>query len=134
VTLRSMATIGLAGIAVVQAVGLPSVVEQGGRFAVLSGAAMAACLALRFALAAAPAAAGGPVWLMVAVAAVAVLAGWALPHAVDVPGLEEARGDWASAPRPRCGASAASRCCRSSSSRSPGWPGWPGSSRPRHSC
>jgi hypothetical protein len=97
-TWRSVATIGLAGIAVVQAIGLPSVLEQGGRFAVLSAAAMAVCLALGFALAAAPAEAAGPVWRMVAAAAAAVLAGWALPHAVAVPGLEAARGAWAALP------------------------------------
>jgi hypothetical protein len=97
-TLRSVATIGLAGIAVAQAIGLPSVLEQGGRFAVLSAAAMAMCVALGLALAAAPAETGGPVWRMVAAAAVAMLAGWALPHAVAVPGLEAAQGAWAALP------------------------------------
>jgi hypothetical protein len=97
-TLRSVATIGLAGIAVVQAIALPAVLEQGGRFAVLSAAAMGTCLALGFALTAAPAEGAGPAWRMVAMASVAVLAGWALPHAVDVPGLETARGEWAALP------------------------------------
>jgi hypothetical protein len=51
--------------------------------------AMAACTALGVALTAAPAGAAGALWRLVAAAAVAVLAGWALPHALTVPGLEQ---------------------------------------------
>lgn len=87
-TLRSTATVCLAGIALVQAIELPSLLAQGGRFAVLSMAAMAACTALGVALTAAPADAAGPLWRLVAAAAVVVLAGWTLPRAFTVPGLE----------------------------------------------
>jgi hypothetical protein len=75
--------VGLAGIALVQAIGLPALEAQGGRFVVLSLAAMAACLATGVALAAA----GRWVWRIVAALAVVVLAGWALPRVVAVPGL-----------------------------------------------
>ena len=93
--LRSIATACLAGVAVMQALGLPSLPAQGGRFVVLSLAAMAGCLVLGVALAVAPAGASRPVWRMVAALSAAVLAGWALSHAFAVPGLEAARGRWA---------------------------------------
>ena len=54
-TLRSAATTSLAGIALVQAVGLPFLFAQGGQLAVLSMVAMTACVGLGLALAAAPA-------------------------------------------------------------------------------
>ena len=97
-TLRSAATTCLAGIAVVQALGLPSLLVHGGRFAVLSLAAMALCLALSLALAAAPASASRQLWRAVAAAAALVLAGWGTPRAFAVPGLAGARGDWAAMP------------------------------------
>jgi hypothetical protein len=111
-TLRSTATVCLAGIALVQAVELPSVLAQGGQFAALSIAALAVCTALGFALTAAPADAAGPLWRLVAAAAVLVLAGWALPRAFTVPGLERdgyggqaavgALATWASMPGGIC--------------------------------
>jgi hypothetical protein len=88
-TLRASATVCLAGIALVQAIELPSLFTQGGQFAVLSMVVMAAWTALAVALAAAPADAGTALWRLVAAAAVLVLAGWALPRAVTVPGLEQ---------------------------------------------
>ena len=97
-TLRSAATTCLAGIAVVQALGLPSLLVHGGRFAVLSLAAMALCLGLSLALAAAPASASRQLWRAVAAAAALVLAGWGTPRAFAVPGLAGARGDWAAMP------------------------------------
>jgi hypothetical protein len=87
-TLRATATVGLTSIAVVQAIELPSLFGQGGQFALLSMAAMAVCTALGVALTAAPAEAAGPLWRLVAATAVVVLAGWALPRAFTVPGLE----------------------------------------------
>jgi hypothetical protein len=96
--LRSAATTCLAGIALVQALGLPSLLVQGGRFAVLSVAAMALCIALSLALAAAPAGASRQLWRAVAAAASLVLAGWAAPRAFAVPGLAGARGDWTTMP------------------------------------
>jgi hypothetical protein len=61
-------------------------------------AIMAACVGLGLALAAAPDDAGVPLWRAVAIAAVAVLAGWAAPHLVTIPGLTHARGHWDSMP------------------------------------
>jgi hypothetical protein len=87
-TLRSTAAVCLVGIALVQAIELPSLFAQGGQFAVLSMAAMAVCTALGVALTAAPADAAAPLWRLVAATAVVVLAGWALPRAFTVPGLE----------------------------------------------
>jgi hypothetical protein len=84
----------------VQAIGLPSLPAQGGRFVVLSLAAMAACLATGGMLAAA----GRSVWRVVAAVAVVLLVGWALPRAVTVPGLEATRGDWSSLPGAVCAA------------------------------
>ncbi len=97
-TLRSAATTCLAGIALVQAIGLPSLLAQGGQFAVLSLAAVGLCLGLGLALAAAPGGAAGQLWRVVAVAAVLLLAGWAAPHALAVPGLAGARGRWTAMP------------------------------------
>src|SRR4051794_41298069 len=70
-------------------------------------AAMAVCLALAVALAAAPADAGGPAWRLVASTAAVVLAASAVPHAFTVPGLEDARGEWASPASTICAALAA---------------------------
>ena len=87
--LRATATVCLAGIALVQAIELPSLFAQGGQFALASMMAMAACTSLGVALAAAPAAAARALWRLVAAAAVLVLTGWALPRAVTIPGLEQ---------------------------------------------
>jgi hypothetical protein len=106
-TLRSAATTCLAGIALVQAVELPSLLTQGRQLAVLSAAAMALCTGLGLALAAAGAGAARQVWRVVAAVAMVVLAGWATPRGVTVPGLEDARGDWAAIPGAACGALAA---------------------------
>jgi hypothetical protein len=96
-TLRSAATTSLAGIALVQAIGLPTLFAQGGQLAVLSMAAMAACVGLGLALAAAPADATAQVWRLVAAAAVLVLAGWGVPHALAIPGAA-GTGHWDAMP------------------------------------
>src|SRR4051812_47000172 len=96
-TLRSAATTCMAGIALVQAIELPSLFVQGRQFGVLSLATMAVCILLGWALAAAPANAR-QLWHVVAAAAVLVLAGWAVPHAVAVPGVASAQGDWTAMP------------------------------------
>jgi hypothetical protein len=106
--LRSAAATCLAGIALVQAIELPSVLARGGRFAVLSLAAMALCLGAGFALAAAPARIARQLWGVVGATAVLVLAGWAAPHAFAVPGLADHQGHWAAMPGTLCGALAAS--------------------------
>jgi hypothetical protein len=85
--LRSVATACLAGIALVQALGLPSLFVKGRQFGVLSMAAMTLCVALGWALAAAPADSSRRLWRAVAAAAVLVLAGWAVPRLFAVPGL-----------------------------------------------
>jgi hypothetical protein len=96
--LRSAAAVCLAGIALVQAIALPTAFSAGARFAVLSTAAIALCVGLGIALAAAPAAAGRRTWRMVAATGVLVLAGWAVPHAFTLQGLTSARGDWTTMP------------------------------------
>src|SRR4051812_50047218 len=113
-----------------QAIGLRSVFVEGGRFAVLSLAAMTLCVGLGLALAAAPPAAAGPVWRLVAAAAVVVLAGWALPRAFTVPGLEEARGEWTSAPGAVCGGVAAAGLGGGGPPRGPAPPAGPGPAPP----
>jgi len=61
-------------------------------------AATALCAGLGLALAAAPADTGPRLWRRVAAADVLVLAGWAVPHAVAVPGMTGAQGDWTGLP------------------------------------
>ena len=85
--LRSVTTACLAGIALVQALGLPSLFVTGRQFGVLSMAAMTLCIALGWALAAAPADSSRRLWRLVAATAVLVLVGWAVPRLFAVPGL-----------------------------------------------
>jgi hypothetical protein len=106
-TLRSAATASLAGIALVQALGLPSLFVQGGQLVGLAIAATAACLGLGLSLAAASADATRQVWRVVAAAAVLVIAGWAVPHALAVPGLVGDTGHWTAPAGLACAALAA---------------------------
>src|SRR3954452_7808942 len=85
--LRSVATTCLAGIALVQALGLPSLFVTGRQFGVLSMAAMTLCIALGWALAAAPADSSRRLWRLVAAPAVLVLARGAGAPPFAVPGL-----------------------------------------------
>jgi hypothetical protein len=103
-TLRSAATTCLAGIALVEAILLPSLFTQGRQFAVLAAAAMAVCLGLGLALAAAPAGAGRHLWRLVAATAVLVIAGWLAPRVFAIPGLTHHKGHWAAAPAAACAA------------------------------
>jgi hypothetical protein len=103
-TLRSAATTCLAGIALVQAIQLPSLFVQGRQLGVLSLGAMGLCIGLGLALAAAPAGAARQMWRVVAGTAVLVLAGWAVPHAFTVPGVAGDRGHWTAAPGLVCAA------------------------------
>jgi hypothetical protein len=105
--LRSAAATSLAGIALAQAIELPSLLVEGRQFGVLSIVAMALCVGLGWALATAPAGAARRLWRVVAAAAVLVLAGWAAPHARAVPGLAAGRGHWTAMPGAACGALAA---------------------------
>src|SRR4051812_50121675 len=97
----------LAGITLVQALGLPSLLTRGGQFVALSVAAPAVCLALSVALALAPADESRPLWRAVAAASVGVLGGWALPHAAAVPRMADRRAARGAPPPPRRGARAA---------------------------
>ena len=97
-TLRSGAAACLAGIGLVQVIALPPVFSQGAHFAVLAMAAIALCAGLGLALATAPADAGPRLWCRVAAVGVLILAGWAVPHAVAVPGMTGARGAWTAMP------------------------------------
>jgi hypothetical protein len=106
-TLRSAATTCLAGIALLQAIELPSLFAQGRQLAVLSIAAMGLCIGLGLALAAAPAGAARQLWRVVAGTAVLVLAGWAVLRAFTIPGLDGDRGDWTAMPGLACAALAA---------------------------
>jgi hypothetical protein len=106
-TLRSAATISLAGIAFLQALELPSLFVQGRQLAVLSLAAMGICIVLGWLLAATPDAVGRKLWHVVAGSAALVLAGWVVSHAASVPGVAADRGNWASLPGLVTGALAA---------------------------
>jgi hypothetical protein len=95
--LRSAATTSLAGIALVQAIALPSLFVQGRQFGVLSIAAMLLCVGLGLALTAAPA---GATWLWRTLAGGAglVFAGWAVPRLYAIPGMAHQKGHWAAMP------------------------------------
>ena len=97
-TLRSAATISLAGIALLQALGLPPLFVQGRELAVLSILAMGVCIVLGWLLAAAPADAGRQLWRVVAGASALVLTAWAVQHIAAVPGLASDSGNWLSMP------------------------------------
>ncbi|MFL5882980.1 MAG: hypothetical protein ACJ782_23535 [Actinomycetota bacterium] len=97
-TLRSAATMCLAGIALVQAIELPSLLAQGGQFAVLALAAMGVCVGLGLALAATPVRVARQVWGVVAAIGVLVFAGWAALRLFIVPGLSHHQGHWAGMP------------------------------------
>src|SRR3954468_9525710 len=103
-TLRAAATTCLAGIALMQAIELPSLFVQGRQFAFLSMAAMALCVGLGWTLAAAPADAAAQLGRGVAATGVLVVAGWAAPRVFAVPGLDDARGHWTALGGDACGA------------------------------
>jgi hypothetical protein len=106
-TRRAVATVCLAGIALVQAIELPALVARDARLAVLSLAAVALCVGSGLALAVASPSASSGAWRVVGATAVLVLIGWALPHAVSLPPLAGARGDWAALPGVACAGLAA---------------------------
>jgi hypothetical protein len=105
-TLRSATTTCLAGIALVQAIDLPSLFVQGRQFGVLAMAAMVVCVGLGLALAAAPAGAKW-LWHTVAGSALVVFAGWAVPRLFTIPGLDHHKGHWLGMPGAAAGALAA---------------------------
>src|SRR5215218_8395566 len=96
--LRSATTASLAGIALVQAIGLPSLLSQGRQPAVPSVAVAALCIGLGWALAAAPAGAARGLWRAVAATSVLVLAGWAAPRTFPIPGLIRPGSHWVALP------------------------------------
>jgi hypothetical protein len=97
-TLRSAATTCLAGIALLQALELPSLFVQGRQLAILASVGMGTCIVLGWLLAAAPADAGRQLWRIVAGSAVLLFVGWAASHAFAIPGLARDRGNWTSMP------------------------------------
>jgi hypothetical protein len=101
-TLRSAATMGLTGIALVQATEMPPLLAQGRQLAVLSLAATGLCVGLAWKLAASSADAAVRMWRVVAATAVLVIAGWGALHAFGLPGLASDRGDWGSLPGIAC--------------------------------
>jgi hypothetical protein len=106
-TLRAAATLCLAGIALMQAIELPSLLAQGGWPAVLWIGVIALCVAVCLALVAAPGGVSRPVWRVVAATATLVLAGWAAPRAFALTGPADVVGDWAALPGSACAAAAA---------------------------
>ena len=98
--LRSAATTCLAGMALVQALELPSLFVQGRQLAVLSLAATLVCLGLAWRLAAAPPATRA--WRLVAASAALALAGWTALHPFGIPGLAADRGHWTTMPGGIC--------------------------------
>ncbi|MDX6721763.1 MAG: hypothetical protein QOD73_167 [Solirubrobacteraceae bacterium] len=96
--LRSAATTCLGGIALVQAIELPSLFVQGRQLAALSVGAMAMCVALVWALATVPAAAARQLWRVVAAGALLVLTAWLAPHVVSVPEAAHHVGHWTVTP------------------------------------
>jgi hypothetical protein len=105
-TLRSAATTCLAGIALVEAIELPSLLVRSAGLAALCLAAIALCTGGGLALATAASSASPKVWRAVAATAALVLAGWALPHAVALPETAGARGDWGAMPGLVCAGAA----------------------------
>ena len=96
--LRSAAVACLTGVALVQALGLAPLLTQSRLPGVLSLIAMTLCIALGWTLAAAPDRASPQLWRLVAVTAALVLAGWAAPRALALPGLPGSRGRWTAMP------------------------------------
>lgn len=96
--LRAAAVACLTGVALVQALGLAPLLTQSRLLGVLSLAAMSLCIALGWTLAAAPARASPQLWRLVAVTATLVVAGWAAPRALALPGLPGSRGRWTALP------------------------------------
>jgi hypothetical protein len=103
-TLRSAATVCLAGIALVQGIELPSVLASRAHFAVLALGAMGLCVGLGLVLAATPARAARQLWGVVAAAGVVLVAGWAVPRAFAVPGVADHHGHWTGMPSALAGA------------------------------
>src|SRR3954453_11681996 len=96
--LRAVAVSCLTGVALVQALGLATLFAQSRLLGVLSLTAMTVCIALGWTLAAAPDRASPQLWRLVAVTAVLVLAGWAAPRALALPGLPGSHGRWTAMP------------------------------------
>src|SRR3954469_136609 len=96
--LRAAALACLTGVALVQALGLATLLAQSRLSGVLSLTAMTLCIALGWTLAAAPARVSRRLWRLVGVAAALVLAGWAAPRALALPGLPGSRGRWTAMP------------------------------------
>ena len=96
--LRSAATTCLAGIALVQAIELPSLYGQGRQVAVLAMLAGIICVGLSVALAAAAEDSGRHLWRLVGAISFLVLAGWAVPRMWAVPGFVHHQGHWVVSP------------------------------------
>jgi len=117
---RSAATACLAGIALVQAIELPSLLARSATLAVLSLGSIALCVGVGLALAAAAATASPAVWRAVAATSALVLAGWSLPRAVALPAPAGARGEWAATPAVACAGLAAGCLVLAAIARAPG--------------
>jgi hypothetical protein len=101
-SLRSAAAAGLAAIALIQALELPSASARSATLALLSFAAIALCVGVALALVAAGAGGSPAVWRAVAGTGALVLAGWALPPAVVLLRATGAGAGWAAMPGVAC--------------------------------
>ncbi len=97
-TLRSAAVAALAGLALVQVVGLPYSLAQARHLGVLSGLVAALCVVLAGALAAARVPSGGAAWRAVGAFGALVLGGWVATRLVALPGSATGTGHWTTAP------------------------------------
>jgi copper transport protein len=98
VALRSAAVAGLAGLALVQVIELPSGLAQGRHVGVLSALLIGVYVAVARVLACGSETSGGAAWQAAAAVGGLVVAGWAVTRAVAVPGLAAGHGQWTTAP------------------------------------
>jgi hypothetical protein len=96
--LRSAATTCLAGIALVQAIELPSLYGEGRQFAGLAILAGIICVGLGVAFAAASETAGRHLWRLTGVLSLLVVAGWLVPRVWSIPGAVHHQGHWVVSP------------------------------------
>jgi hypothetical protein len=96
--LRSAATTCLAGIALVQAIELPSLYAEGRQFAFLGVMAGLIAIGLAVAFAAASEAAGRHLWRLTAGLSFLVVVGWIVPRVWLIPGATHHQGHWVASP------------------------------------
>ena len=96
--LRSAATTCLAGIALVQAIELPSLYAEGRQFAVLAVLAGLIAIGLAVAFAAASEGAGRHLWRVTGALSLLVVIGFLVPRVWSIPGAIHHQGHWVASP------------------------------------